>query len=199
NPTQPRSLPCARLSWVRHLGTKLRKATSRGESEKADAPQEEDHPPLVVEMPEELAGDPLAELAYSLRMVHPRMVKKRPSGWKRFWYRGPEPYFDVFIDVDEEQNHEVQWFQFTYRGRYLTWDGKSDAVSTGITNEFSAEQMAYSSSKLLAHDAQTDSGLVGMVLDVLRFRTDSPPLVEARRRVQRSAAAQGLCRRPTLH
>lgn len=127
------------------------------------------------------------------------MVKRRPSGWRRFWYRGPEPYFDVFVDVDEEEDSAVRWFQFTYRGRYVTWDSKSNAVSTGITNEFSAEQMAYSASKVLMHDPKTDGGLIGLVLDVLRFRTDSPPLMEARRRLRRAADAQGLCRRPTLH
>ncbi len=187
---------------MRQLGTKLRR-TAGG----TDAPAETDatrepepeHPPLVVEMPEELTGDPTAELAYSLRMVHPRMVKRRPSGWRRFWYRGPEPYFDVFVDVDEERESAVQWFQFTYRGRYVTWDSKTNAVSTGVTNEFSAEQMAYASSKVLMHDPKTDGGLIGLVLDILRFRTDSPPLMEARRRVRRAADAQGLCRRPTLH
>ncbi|MEO1172410.1 MAG: hypothetical protein AAFX94_10205, partial [Myxococcota bacterium] len=155
-------------------------------------------PPLTVDLPEALAGDEVAELAYSLRLVHPRFVRRRPAGWRRYWYRGQESYFDVFIDVDEEDRDQVRWFQFSYRGRFVTWDGSKDAVSTGLTNEFSAEQMAFSSSKLLTLHSEGDGGFIGLVLDVLQHRLDSPPLVAARSRLRRAAERQNLCRRPTL-
>lgn len=185
--------------WHRFLAAVgRRKAEEQQKVANDDTAMNDGHPPLKVEIPEELIGDEVAELAYSLRLVHPRFVRRRPAGWRRYWYRGDEPYFDVFIDVDEEDGNQVRWFQFSYRGRFVTWDGDKDVMSTGLTNEFSADQMAFSSTKLLTMHAQGDGGFAGLVLDVLQHRTDSPPLLAARSRLRRAAERQGVCRRPTL-
>ncbi|MEM6731248.1 MAG: hypothetical protein AAF658_06810 [Myxococcota bacterium] len=189
------------LDWFGKFGAKRKRASEKPlESVSLDGADRLDGPlpPFVVELPEELCGDPTAELAYSLTLVNPKFVKRRPAGWRRFWYRGEEQYFDVFIDVDPESMSEVRWFQFTFRGRVVTWDAEKNVVTTGVTNEMAGDQ-GFSSAKLLARHAQTDGGLVGLVLDVLQHRTDSIPLVAARRKLRRAAENQGLCRRPTLH
>ncbi len=161
------------------------------------------HPELEVRLrtatPTELRGDPTAEVAFSLRMVAPRWVRRRPQGWRRYWYRGPEPYFDVFVDVEEDDPETVRWFQFTRRGQVLTWDGEDDRITTGVTNELSGESATFSSSKMLVPHNGSDPVFVRWVLQILSLRADSPPLVIARRRVQSAAENQGLCPRTTVH
>ncbi|MEL6340023.1 MAG: hypothetical protein AAFQ65_08940 [Myxococcota bacterium] len=154
---------------------------------------------LSTETPTALRGDPTAEVAFSLRMVAPRWVRRRPQGWRRYWYRGPEPYFDIFVDVEEDDPETVRWFQFTRRGQVLTWDGEEDRITTGVTNELSGESATFSSSKMLIPHNGSDPMFVRWVLQILSLRSDSPPLVVARQRVQSAAEKQGLCPSTTVH
>jgi hypothetical protein len=91
----------------------------------------------------------------------------------RVWYFGKdEPYFDVFFDVEDNQ---VTWFQFTLRGKSLTWNGRS--VNTGTTNELSADTSYYSASKTIHDDRQLDIPFLHLVTQVLQSRPDQTILI----------------------
>ncbi|MBF2089674.1 MAG: hypothetical protein IGR80_14470 [Synechococcales cyanobacterium K44_A2020_017] len=109
-----------------------------------------------------VSPDDIAELGASLRQVKQQL---KPG---RVWYYGGETYFDVLFDV---QDGDIQWFQFTLRGRSLTWDRKGNLIRTGNTNELDATQaLEYPASKLIQDDSQADTDFIALVQSILATR-----------------------------
>lgn len=108
----------------------------------------------------------IAKLGASLRKIDPKTLK--PG---RVWFCGGEAYFDVFFELD---NDEIRWFQFTLRGKSLTWSNKQK-FQTGVTNELVTPDISYyPASKTIEDDSQIDAEFLGIVKAVLRSRPDEP-------------------------
>jgi hypothetical protein len=68
------------------------------------------------------------QLGSSLRKIDQALIRSdESSGATRLWYQGKEPYFDVFFDL---QNHDLVWFQFTLRGKSISWSQKAKNIQT---------------------------------------------------------------------
>jgi hypothetical protein len=113
--------------------------------------------------------DDIVKLGASLRPIDPSTLK--PG---RVWFCGGEAYFEVALDVVEGT---INWFQFTLRGRSLTWDRRDRTIRTGITNELVVPDVSYyPASKTLAQDDQQDDQFLDLVKAILRTRPDQPLL-----------------------
>lgn len=120
----------------------------------------------------------IAELGASLRRIDRKpLATDSKEEHTRVWYQGGEPYFDLFVEL---QNEEVVWFQLTLRGRAISWnkDGSCSALSqancwqTGQTNDLQADDlMFYSASKLIEGDRHIDDAFLDLVYAILKTRT----------------------------
>ncbi len=119
-----------------------------------------------------LQANEIVALGASLRPISPGLLKPgRTAGSVRVWYQGGEPYFDVFFEVYEGQ---VFWFQFTLRGRSLSWSRRCD-LQTGSTNELLVSDGAYyPASKTIQADSQNDQAFVNLVCSILESRAEEP-------------------------
>jgi hypothetical protein len=116
--------------------------------------------------PRTLTPDDIQALGTSLRPVTQHL---KPG---RVWYYGDEPYFDIFFDL---QDGDVHWFQFTLRGRSLTWQRSSNIMHTGNTNELAmTPALSPPSSKLIHDDLGMDHGFYRLVTAILTSRADYP-------------------------
>lgn len=115
---------------------------------------------------------PAEHLAATLTQVNPRLIRRRTAGWRRIWYRGDEPYFDVFFDVDEHD--ALRWFQLTLRGKYLEWNAQGGRLETGITNERQIDPQPHAAVKLARPGSTVDRALAATVLEILAFRSVEP-------------------------
>lgn len=107
--------------------------------------------------------DEITALGASLRRIDQNILTPR-----RVWYQGGEPYFDLFVELRDE---EIEWFQFTLRGKSLSWN--KSGWQTGITNEGSVNDITfYSASKLIKSDSQPDCTFIELVHSVLKSRAD---------------------------
>lgn len=116
------------------------------------------------------------ELGKSLRQV----TKQLKPG--RVWYYGNEPYFDVQFDLDGTNGDGAQgngsavnganisWFQFTLRGRSLTWSRTSNTIHTGYTNELDIVALDYPSSKTIQDELSANQHFINLVKVVLESR-----------------------------
>ena len=113
------------------------------------------------------------KLAASLRPIDPKIMKQeKANNTKRIWYQGEESYFDVVFELE---NEEIIWFQFTLRGKSLSWDRNSCQSQTGITNELRSDDVTYySASKLIKNDRNLDTDFISMVLAILKSRAGEP-------------------------
>lgn len=81
----------------------------------------------------------------------------------RIWYQGNEPYCDLFADRDD-QTGEIDWFQFTLRGFFVSWSRQHRHWLTGVTNEMESNDLLfYPASKLLKDDNATDLSFLEIV------------------------------------
>jgi hypothetical protein len=119
--------------------------------------------------------DEIAALGASLRAIDPRFVRSSSSsGTRRIWYQGNEPYFDVFFDL---KNEEIIWFQFTLRGKTLSWDSKKPGLQTGSTNEFMLDDCNYyPAGKTIDTDDNTDWDFISLVKSILHTRASTEPV-----------------------
>ena len=109
-------------------------------------------------------------LGSSLRRINQKLLKAGDAAHKqRIWYQGGEPYFDFFV---ETENDRVTWFQMTLRGRSISCSGKAAGLKTGSTNELNAEDESfYPASKTIQSDGTPDAEFVEMVCEILATRS----------------------------
>ncbi|MBD1923198.1 hypothetical protein H6F77_19285 [Microcoleus sp. FACHB-831] len=108
-------------------------------------------------------------LGTSLRRISQKLLSQNSqNGTKRVWFQGGEAYFDLVIDVRDD---EIQWFQFTLRGKSISWNKQRPGLQTGITNELRVDDMTfYPASKLIQTDSKEDSEFIGLARSILQTR-----------------------------
>ncbi|MEP0852499.1 MULTISPECIES: hypothetical protein [Cyanophyceae] len=113
-------------------------------------------------------ADEIVALGASLQRIDQKILTPvKVNGSKRIWYQGiKEPYFDVFLDLREDN---IEWFQFTLRGKSLSWN--KAGWQTGITNEGSVNDITfYAASKLINTDNRLDLSFVKLAHSILETR-----------------------------
>lgn len=120
----------------------------------------------------------IASLSASLRPIEQKILKQdSPQGTKRIWFQGAEPYFDVFFEL---KNDEIVWFQFTLRGKSLSWDKKTKKWETGNTNELRVDDISfYPASKTIDNHENIDYEFINLVNSILEIRAEEPIFTKA--------------------
>ena len=120
-----------------------------------------------------MAQDEIATLGASLRQIDQRLLTPaKEEGTTRIWYQGGEPYFDVFVEL---RQGKIEWFQFTLRGKSLSWNPKIWGWQTGMTNELRTDDLAfYPASKLIESDKQADWAFIELAYSILQTRAGEP-------------------------
>jgi hypothetical protein len=123
----------------------------------------------------------IAKLGASLRRIDQKLLtSESEQGGLRVWYQGGEPYFDLFVELQEG---EVVWFQLTLRGRAISWSKKRDRGAlteascwqTGQTNELQTDDLTfYAASKLIERDRQVNRSFLDLVYAILKTRSGEP-------------------------
>jgi hypothetical protein len=114
----------------------------------------------------------ITALATSLRSINQRLLATAKAEAIRVWYQGGEPYFDLFLELEGE---EISWFQFTLRGRSISWHRYRDGWRTGNTNEGDTPHLHFQpASKLVQLDAQLDREFVEIVRAIVQVRQEEP-------------------------
>lgn len=125
----------------------------------------------------QLDQDEIMALGASLRRINQKLLKTENfNKIIRLWYQGGEPYFDVFFDVRDNQ---IVWFQFTLRGKSITWDRKTVEAQTGLTYENRIESNKYPASKIIETDNDTDRSFIALARSILLTRTDEAIFTDA--------------------
>ncbi|MFH7024638.1 MAG: hypothetical protein ACHBN1_04365 [Heteroscytonema crispum UTEX LB 1556] len=111
----------------------------------------------------------IASLGLSLRKIEQKILKEgQQQGTSRVWFQGEEPYFDIFFEL---KNDEIVWFQFTLRGKAVSWDSKHGELQTGITNELHMDDVSfYAASKTIQNHTQADVEFINLVKSILQTR-----------------------------
>jgi hypothetical protein len=79
-----------------------------------------------------------------------------------------EPYFDMFVEL---RQGNIEWFQFTLRGKSLSWNPRTSGWQTGRTNEMRTDDLTfYPASKLIQSDKQPDAQLITLARSILQTR-----------------------------
>ncbi|MDJ0692752.1 hypothetical protein [Mastigocoleus sp. MO_188.B34] len=119
----------------------------------------------------------ISYLGASLQEIEPGILKKGyKKGATRVWYQGEEPYFDVFCELI---NDEIVWFQFTLRGKSVSWDKDRSGWQTGNTDELKINDVSfYAASKTIDNDSAIDWELINLVKLILTTRTDQAVFVK---------------------
>ena len=114
--------------------------------------------------------DEIKTLGASLRQIDQRLLTPtKEDDIIRVWYQGGEPYFDVFVEL---RKGEIEWFQFTLRGKSISWNPQVCGWQTGMTNELRTDDSAfYPASKLIQGDKQPDADFVELARSILQIRT----------------------------
>lgn len=119
----------------------------------------------------------IAYLGASLQEIEPGILKKGyKKGANRVWFQGEEPYFDLFCELI---NDEIVWFQFTLRGKSLSWDRDISRWQTGNTDELKINDVSfYAASKTIESDNTIDWEFVNLVKLILGTRADEAIFVK---------------------
>ncbi|RUS96396.1 hypothetical protein DSM107003_24930 [Trichormus variabilis SAG 1403-4b] len=117
-------------------------------------------------------------LGASLRTIEPKLLKPSPkANTVRIWLQGGEPYFDIFFELS---NNEIVWFQFTLRGKSLSWHSKNNKLQTGITNELKIDNVSfYAASKTVENDDICDDEFIDLVKSILQTRAEEEIFAKA--------------------
>jgi hypothetical protein len=120
----------------------------------------------------------IASLGASLRRIEQNILKQSQKGdISRVWFQGEEPYFDIFLELKSD---EITWFQFTLRGRSLSWDSETPGWQTGITNELKTDDVSfYAASKTIVNNTKIDSELINLVQLILETRAEETLFAKA--------------------
>ncbi|BAZ28074.1 hypothetical protein NIES4074_05050 [Cylindrospermum sp. NIES-4074] len=113
----------------------------------------------------------IASLGASLRAIDQKILKHgNKVGTTRIWFQGAEPYFDIFFELNHD---EIVWFQFTLRGKSLSWNRKKPGFQTGNTNELNIDDVSfYAASKTMENDTHSDLEFITIVKSILQTRTE---------------------------
>ncbi len=116
-----------------------------------------------------LSQSEIISLGASLRQIEQKVLKQKLNEGKlKIWFQGEEPYFDVLFEL---QNNEILWFEFTLRGKSLSWDRRKHKLQTGTTNELSINDASfYAASKTIDNDMQIDGDFIQLVKSILETR-----------------------------
>ncbi|NJL63688.1 MAG: hypothetical protein HC903_19930 [Methylacidiphilales bacterium] len=125
-----------------------------------------------------LTNNEIELLGTSLNEIEQKLLKQaNQEGLKRIWFQGEEPYFDVFFDLKED---EIIWFQFTLRGKSLSWDSKRRQLQTGLTNEFQIDDVSfYAATKTIENDEKLDIEFINLVKSILQIRSHEKLFAQA--------------------
>ncbi|MBE9053271.1 hypothetical protein IQ243_23175 [Nostocales cyanobacterium LEGE 11386] len=120
----------------------------------------------------------IASLGASLRAIEQKLLKQgHQEGNIKIWFQGEEPYFDIFFECN---NDEILWFQFTLRGKSLSWDRRKPELQTGITNELCVDDVSfYAATKTIDNDHQADWDFIYLVKSILATRAEEPIFAKA--------------------
>jgi hypothetical protein len=114
-------------------------------------------------------------LAATLRKIAPAYVRQDPDRpGTRTRYCGDEPYFDVYLDVDDGK---PIWFQLTVRGLSVTWSPDGGTV-TGKTNELAVADNPFPGSKILTDDRTRNATTIEIARAILDARAGEPHFAE---------------------
>jgi len=118
-----------------------------------------------------LSKHEIVSLGASLRAIEPKLLKQsEEEGTHKIWFQGGEPYFDIFLEL---KNDQIIWFQFTLRGKSLSWDSNIAILQTGITNELNIDDVSfYAASKTVKNDNKSDLEFVNLVKSILQTREE---------------------------
>lgn len=113
--------------------------------------------------------DEIIALGASLQRIDQKLLKPKKQGYiLRIWYQGGEPYFDMFLDL---LDNDIVWFQFTLRGQCLSWNQKQSCLQTGSTNELVVDDITYySASKVIKNDSTPDIDFIKLAQAILKTR-----------------------------
>ena len=111
-------------------------------------------------------------LGSSLRRIDPALLK---NGDVSVWFKGAEPYLDVFLELSPTGS--IEWLQVTVRGRSLTW-GRQHTLRMGRTNELHVSA-GVPQSKTLVDDAVVDAAFAHVVVALLGAQPHEPLLCAA--------------------
>ncbi|MBD2041194.1 hypothetical protein [Microcoleus sp. FACHB-672] len=113
--------------------------------------------------------DEIVALGASLHRINQKLLKSKSQAYmSRIWYQGDEPYFDMFLDL---LDNEIVWFQFTLRGKCLSWNQKQLCLQTGSTNELVVDDITYySASKVITGDSNPDIDFIKLAQAILTTR-----------------------------
>lgn len=122
-------------------------------------------------------ADKILLLGKSLRRIEQNIVKQsQDKAITKIWFQGAEPNFDVFFELYYD---EISWFQFTLRGKSLSWDKKQSKFQTGNTNELSVNDAGYSATTIIENDNQRDDDFIYLVKSIIQTKTEEPVFVKA--------------------
>lgn len=128
-------------------------------------------------------------LSASLRPINPNMMKpvEEATDKKRLWYQGKEPYFDVIVEMLDD---EVTWFQMTLRGKVVSWNPPNFVV-TGETDELDVppEVAYYAASKTIRDGGLVDWDFVRFTQQIMAQRTEDPVLQKVSDRLKAALKA----------
>ena len=120
----------------------------------------------------------IESLGESLRVIKQKILKPcHEKDAVRIWLQGGEPYFDIFLDL---KNDEIIWFQFTLRGKFLSWYHKNNLLQTGKTHELNIDDVSFHpASKVIDNDNICDLEFINLATSILQTRTDEEILTKA--------------------
>ncbi|WP_026104152.1 hypothetical protein [Anabaena sp. PCC 7108] len=125
-----------------------------------------------------LDKDEIKSLGASLRSIEPKLLKPSlKADTVKIWLQGGEPYFDIFFELS---NDEIIWFQFTLRGKSLSWHTQTTKLQTGITNELKIDNVSfYAASKTVENDDICDANFIELVKSILQTRAEEEIFAKA--------------------
>lgn len=116
--------------------------------------------------------DNIAVLGASLRQIDPGILSPAKEGITKVWYQGGEPYFDVVVEL---RQGKIEWFQFTLRGKSISWKPEFSRLQTGRTNELQTDDMIFHpASKLIENNRQQDLAFIELARSILQTRAGEP-------------------------
>lgn len=111
-------------------------------------------------------------LGASLRQIDPGILSPTKEGITKVWYQGGEPYFDVVVELC---HGKIEWFQFTLRGKSISWKTGFSSLQTGRTNELQTDDLTFHpASKLIEQNNQKDHNFIEVARAILQTRTHEP-------------------------
>ncbi|NET60344.1 MAG: hypothetical protein F6K47_30635 [Symploca sp. SIO2E6] len=115
----------------------------------------------------------IAALGASLRQIDRKLLTPTTQHDNtRIWYQGGEPYFDLFVEL---RQGKIDWFQFTLRGKSLSWYSQFCSWQTGTTNELHTDDLTFHpASKLIESNGQLDGEFMELVRLILQTRAGEP-------------------------